>query len=75
MFNINSPLRNSIILYLLIIFIFILYHKNYFSNNQNQNQNQKLYVLPAVVIFSSVLSYYIFIMLNWITTPNISPSV
>jgi hypothetical protein len=71
MFNINSPLRNSIILYLLIIFIFVLYHKNYFSNKQNLNQNQKLYILPAVVIFSSVISYYIFIMLSWMIPPSV----
>jgi hypothetical protein len=57
--NINNPVKNAIIVYLIFIGIYILFF-------QEKYQDEKPYLLPILVITLSVVSYFFFIFLKYV---------
>jgi len=55
-FNLDSPIKNSIIVYIIIIVIYIIFIQNIYKK---QTEDKK-YLLPVIVITISILIYYIF---------------
>lgn len=55
-FNLDSPIKNSIIVYIFIILIYIVFIQNIYKK---EIENRK-YILPLIVITISILIYYIF---------------
>lgn len=56
--NLNHPLRSSIILYLIILAIIVVYRPELIKNKKHK------FMAPVVILLVSILSYYIFAMLN-----------
>ncbi len=56
--NLDHPLRSSIILYLIIISLLAVLRPKLIKNDKHK------YILPIVVIIVSMISYYIFAILN-----------
>jgi len=61
-FNLENPIRNSILIYIIFIVVFIV-----FFQNKKEIQDKK-YILPVVVITISVVIYYIFKLLQFYFT-------
>jgi len=55
-FNLDSPIKNSIIVYIIIIVIYIIFIQNIYK----KETEDKKYLLPVIVITISILIYYIF---------------
>jgi hypothetical protein len=55
-FNLDSPIKNSIIVYIIIIVIYIIFIQNIYKK---QTEDKK-YLLPVIVITISILIYYVF---------------
>ena len=58
-FNLENPIRNSIIIYIIFIVIFIVFFQN------KKDIQDKKYILPMVVITISIIIYYIFKLLQF----------
>jgi hypothetical protein len=56
--NLNHPLRSSIILYLIILAIIVVYRPELIKNKKSK------FMAPVVILLVSILSYYIFAMLS-----------
>ena len=59
LFNFNNPVKNSIIIYLIFIIIYLAFFKNTL-----ENEKKNKYILPIIVISLSILIYYFFIILK-----------
>jgi uncharacterized oligopeptide transporter (OPT) family protein len=55
-FNLDSPIKNSIIVYIIIIVIYIIFIQNIYK----KETKDKKYLLPVIVITISILIYYVF---------------
>ena len=58
-FNLENPIRNSILIYIIFIVIFIVFFQN------KKDIQDKKYILPMVVITISIIIYYIFKLLQF----------
>ena len=58
-FNLENPIRNSIIIYIIFIVIFIVFFQN------KKDIQDKKYILPVIVITISIIIYYIFKLLQF----------
>jgi hypothetical protein len=58
LFNLKSPLRNAIILYIILAITIFTFKPKLIQNNDNK------YLISIIIIIISVISYYIFAILN-----------
>jgi hypothetical protein len=61
-FNLENPIRNSILIYTIFIVIFIVFFQN------KKDIQDKKYILPVFVITISIVIYYIFKLLQFYFT-------
>lgn len=60
-FDINKPVQNSIIVYIIFIVLYIVFFQKFFHNQIKDKQ----YLLPVIVITLSIVVYYVFRMLQF----------
>jgi len=58
--NINKPVQNSIIIFLIFITIYIVFFQKFYQDKIKD----KTYLLPVIVITLSIVIFYIFKMLQ-----------
>jgi len=58
--SLEHPIRSSIILYLIILALIMIFRPNLITGKNKKHK----YILPIVIIAVSMISYYIFALLN-----------